>query len=91
MEATRPVSADLSHYLGMLRRHWWILLLLTVIGVGAATAYTRAVPKVYESSTSVLVLAVDQDSNVTGGRTKATINLDTEAQLVNSSCMPHGV
>ena len=87
MEAPRPVSADLSHYLGMFRRHWWVALLATGAGLGAGAAVTDALPKVYESSTSVLVQAVDQDVNAQGGRTKGTINLDTEAQLVGSGAV----
>ena len=77
MEETRPVSADLSHYLGMFRRHWWIALLATALGLGGGAVVTNALPKVYESSTSVLVQAVDQDVNAQGGRTKGAINLDT--------------
>jgi uncharacterized protein involved in exopolysaccharide biosynthesis len=44
MEAARPVSADLSHYLGMLRRHWWVLVLLTAAGLGAGAVVARTVP-----------------------------------------------
>lgn len=87
MEETRPASADLSHYLGMFRRHWWIALLATALGLGGGVVVTRMLPKVYESSTSVLVQAVDQDVNAQGGRTKGTINLDTEAQLVGSGAV----
>ncbi|HEV7961151.1 MAG TPA: Wzz/FepE/Etk N-terminal domain-containing protein [Actinoplanes sp.] len=87
MEEPRPVSADLSHYLGVLRRHWWVLLVATGAGLGAGTGVTHALPKVYESSTSVLVQAVGQDTNAAGGRTNGTINLDTEAQLVGSGAV----
>src|SRR5262245_26320157 len=87
MEATRPGSADLSHYLGMLRRHWWIVLVATLAGLGGGIGITRAMPKVYESSASVLVQPLDQDANAQGGRTKGTINLDTEAQLVGSGAV----
>jgi Mrp family chromosome partitioning ATPase/capsular polysaccharide biosynthesis protein len=87
MEETRPVSADLSHYLGMFRRHWWVALLATGVGLGTGAAITSTLPRVYESATSVLVQAVDQDVNAQGGRTKGTINLDTEAQLVGSGAV----
>ena len=87
MEATRPVSADLSHYLGMFRRNWWILLLLTAVGLGAGILVTRAVPKVFESSTQVLVQPVGSDANAVGGRTKDPINLDTEAKIVVSGAV----
>ena len=52
----------------------------------AAYEVTARQPKVYESATSVLVqpTGAGQDTNVSGGRTKGEINLDTEAQLVRS-------
>src|SRR3954468_16573504 len=87
MEASRPASADVSHYLGVFRRHWWIALVATGAGLGAGAALTTTLPKVYESSTSVLVQAVDQDTNAQGGRTRGTVNLDTEAQLVGSGAV----
>jgi Mrp family chromosome partitioning ATPase len=90
MDATRPVSTDLSQYLGMLRRHWWILVLCTAIGAAGAVALTRTQPKVYRSATSVLVAPVGSDTNVSGGRTKGDINLDTEAQLVKSTGVANG-
>ncbi|WP_306215599.1 Wzz/FepE/Etk N-terminal domain-containing protein, partial [Actinoplanes sp. RD1] len=86
MEASRP-PADLSHYLGVFRRHWWVVLAATVLGLALGAAVSRALPRVYESTTSVLVQAVDQDANASGGRTKGAINLDTEAQLVGSGAV----
>ncbi|GAA2490129.1 Wzz/FepE/Etk N-terminal domain-containing protein [Winogradskya humida] len=86
MEATRP-SADFSHFLGVFRRHWWLVLLLTVVGVAAGVALTRVMPKVYEASTLVLVLPVEQDANSQNGRTKGAVNLDNEAQLVVSGAV----
>src|SRR3954447_24405891 len=96
MEASRPASApsaataDASHYLGIFRRHWWIALIATGAGLGAGVALTKALPKTYESSASVLVQALDQDTNAQGGRTKGTVNLDTEAQLVRSGAVATG-
>jgi uncharacterized protein involved in exopolysaccharide biosynthesis/Mrp family chromosome partitioning ATPase len=80
-------STDLSHYVGMFRRHWWVVLVATGAGLGLGAAVTSTMPKVYESSTSVLVQAVEQDANQSGGRTKGSINLDTEAQLVGSGAV----
>lgn len=90
MDATRPASTDMSDYLGMLRRHWWVVLLLTLAGVGGAVVVTTVQPKLYESSTSVLVQPAGQDTNVVGGRTRGDINLDTEAQLVRSTAVAVG-
>ncbi|GFJ89656.1 Wzz/FepE/Etk N-terminal domain-containing protein [Phytohabitans rumicis] len=83
-------STDISDYFGMLRRHWWVVLLCTVAGAGAALLVTAVQPKLYESSTSVLVQPAGQDTNVVGGRTKGDINLDTEAQLVRSTAVAAG-
>ena len=80
-------STDLSHYVGMFRRHWWVVLVATGAGLGLGAAVTSTMPKVYESTTSVLVQAVEQDTNQSGGRTKGSINLDTEAQLVGSGAV----
>src|SRR3954470_18211557 len=85
MEASRP--AHVSHYFGVFRRHWWVTLIATGAGLGGGALLTTALPKVYESSTAVLVQAVDQDTNAQGGRTKGTVNLDTEAQLVGSGAV----
>jgi Mrp family chromosome partitioning ATPase/capsular polysaccharide biosynthesis protein len=88
MEASRP--ADVSHYLGIFRRHWWIALIATGAGLGAGVVLTNTLPKTYESSASVLVQALDQDTNAQGGRTKGAVNLDTEAQLVRSGAVATG-
>ncbi|MCW6005512.1 lipopolysaccharide biosynthesis protein [Micromonospora sp. CPCC 205371] len=88
--APRPAPTDISDYFVMLRRHWWVVLLLVGIGIGGALLYTTAQPKLYESSTSVLVQPAGQDTNVVGGRTKGDINLDTEAQLVRSTAVAAG-
>jgi Mrp family chromosome partitioning ATPase len=88
MDAPQPVSYDMSHYFTMMRRHWWIIALLTAVGVVGGVAVARTQPKVYESSTSVLVMPTSASSTtVTGARTSGAINLDTEAQLVTSAAV----
>ncbi|HKT05118.1 MAG TPA: Wzz/FepE/Etk N-terminal domain-containing protein [Rugosimonospora sp.] len=86
MDMTRPSPYDVSDYFGIIRRHWWVVMLGLLLGVVGGAGYAGTQPKVYQSTTSVLVLPIDsQDANATGGRTSATINLDTEAQLVTST------
>src|SRR3954469_24112734 len=92
MDANRPISVDTSEsrcvdLFGMARRHWWLAVSLVVLGVLGAAQFTRMEPKVFESSTSVLVQPSGTDTNVVGGRTKGDINLDTEAQLVRSTAV----
>ena len=85
MESARP-AADLNDYLGMARRHWLTVLGAVLIGTTGAAALAAATPREFASTTSVLVQPVaGLDANVVGGRTRAEINLDTEAQLVRST------
>ncbi len=84
MDAT---SYDLTDYLAMARRHWWIVALALLAGLGIGAEYNRQLPREYVASASVLVKPAGQDANVTGGRTRDEINLDTEAQLVRSTAV----
>lgn len=68
------------------RRHRWLLVGVTLLGVAAAGAYSFISPREYISTTSVLVQPTGaEESSVTGQRSKTEINLDTEAQLVTST------
>ncbi|GIG58470.1 hypothetical protein Lfu02_28420 [Longispora fulva] len=88
MDVSRPATYDLSDYLSALRRSWWVAVLAAALGFAGATAFTMTQHKLYESSASVLVQPTGvTDTNVTGGRTKGDINLDTEAQLVKSTAV----
>jgi len=81
-------SFELADYLGVLRRRWWIVLALTCVGVLAAGAYVKLSPKTYKATATVNVTATGMTQNqggaVAGGRTNNAINLDTEAQIVQS-------
>jgi capsular polysaccharide biosynthesis protein/MinD-like ATPase involved in chromosome partitioning or flagellar assembly len=87
---THPASSGqvrLGDYVGLVKRRWWAILLGLLVGLSAAYAYqqTRAVE--YTSTASVQVLEIDglATGAVANGRTNGTLNLDTEAQLVQSS------
>ena len=43
----RPDSFEPGDYLAVLRRRWWIVLVLAVLGLLAAGAYVAVAPKVY--------------------------------------------
>lgn len=85
MEPTQ--SYDLNDYLAMARRHWWIVVLALLLGTAGGFEYNRRLPREYVSSASVLVYPAGYDANVSGGRTRGEINLDTEAQLVRSTAV----
>ena len=75
---------ELSDYLGVLRRRWWILLALACIGVLTAGAYFRSAPRTYTATASVYISATAANNNQTLGRTGGPVNMDNEAQIVQS-------
>jgi capsular polysaccharide biosynthesis protein len=82
----RPDSFEPGEYLEVLRRRWWIALGLAIVGLVAAAAYVTVAPKVYTSTASVNVTATGANSTqVSGGRTTGTVNMDSEAQIVQSA------
>ena len=70
MDATRATTLG-----RMVRRHWWLLCVGVVVGLGCGALALAANRPVYASSTSVLVLPI--------GNTE--VNLQTEAQLARST------
>jgi capsular polysaccharide biosynthesis protein len=78
-----PGSLRLADYGALLRRQWSVVVAAMVVGAVLAGAYLAVAPREYTSATSVLVTAANNAA--TSGPARATINLDTEAQLVTST------
>jgi succinoglycan biosynthesis transport protein ExoP len=70
-------------YLGLLRRRWRLIVLVTAVVMVAALAYSLRTEPTYKSQAAVLVRAVTADPLQTGG--SDTVNLETEKQLVLST------
>jgi capsular polysaccharide biosynthesis protein len=86
----RPDSFEAADYVGVLRRRWWIIVAGACVGLVGAFAYVTVAPKSYTATASVNVTptAADQSNSVAGSRTSgATVNLDTEAQVVTSTAV----
>jgi capsular polysaccharide biosynthesis protein len=86
----RPDSFEAADYVGVLRRRWLIIVAGACIGVVAAFGYVTVAPKAYTATASVNVTptAADQSNAVAGSRTAgATVNLDTQAQVVTSTAV----
>lgn len=83
----RPDSFEPGDYLEVLRRRWWIVLVLAIVGLLAAGAYVKVAPKVYTGTAQVQVNpTASNTSGVAGGRTSSgTIDMDSEAQIVQSA------
>lgn len=90
MEPAQPAADGLPDSLAVLRHRWWLVLLVTGLGLAAAAGWLQTLSPGWESSTSVLVHPAGQDTNVVGGRTQGQVNLDTEAQLVRSTTVSTG-
>jgi capsular polysaccharide biosynthesis protein len=86
----RPDSFEAADYVGVLRRRWLIIVIGACVGLVGAFAYVTVAPKTYTATASVNVnpTAADQTNSVAGSRTSgATVNLDTEAQVVTSTAV----
>jgi capsular polysaccharide biosynthesis protein len=83
----RPDSFEPGDYLAVLRRRWWIVLVLALAGLLAAGAYVKAAPKVYTATASVQVSANAANSTqVSGSRTGGgAVDMDSQAQVVQSA------
>ena len=80
-------TLQLGDYLRLAKRRWWAIALGLLVGLSAGYAFTATRTAEYTSVATVQVAPVSTDSDVTGGRTTGTVNLDTEAQLVHSSAV----
>jgi capsular polysaccharide biosynthesis protein/Mrp family chromosome partitioning ATPase len=82
-----PDSFEIGDYLGVLRRRGWLILILTAAGLLAAAGYLQVAHKTYTASTLVYVQANAANANqLAGGRTSgAVVNMDNEAQIVQSN------
>jgi len=76
----------LADYSGTLRR-WWLIVAVAIIGTLGAVGYFKTAHKVYTATASVYVTASSSGTagQVANGRTTSTVNLDTEAQVVQSA------
>src|SRR5262252_6348010 len=84
----RPDSFESADYVGVLRRRWLIVLVLTLAGVVGAFAYVTVAPKSYTATGAVNVTptGAEPGNTVAGSRTaNAQVNLDTEAQIMTST------
>jgi capsular polysaccharide biosynthesis protein/Mrp family chromosome partitioning ATPase len=77
----------LADYTGALRRRWWLIVAVTVIVTLGAVGYFKTAPKVYTATAVVYVTASSSGTagQVANSRTTSTVNLDTEAQVVQSA------
>jgi capsular polysaccharide biosynthesis protein/MinD-like ATPase involved in chromosome partitioning or flagellar assembly len=77
---------QLTDYASVLRRGWWLIVAFAIVGLLGSVGYYGKSHKVYTASASVYVTATGETANeVADGRTSGSVNLDTEAQVVQSA------
>ena len=83
----RRPGTDLADHLSLLRRRWLLFLGLLLAGGTAGLALLRVTPPAYTATTQVLVapVGVQEQSNQVTNRQREPLNLDTEAQIAQSS------
>jgi capsular polysaccharide biosynthesis protein len=79
-------SRTIADYTGWIRRRWWVIVAVVLVGLAATALFTARQPRMYTATTSVLVQATgtNTDQTQTGARNISGLNMDTEAQLVTS-------
>ena len=90
-QAQERDDLQLSDYTGTLRRRWWLILLCAAVGLVGAVGYYKTAHKEYIATATVYVTGSSSTANeVANGRTSGTVNLDTEAQVVQSAAVAQG-
>lgn len=85
-QALEGDDLQLADYASMIRRRWWLIVVFAIIGAVGGAGYYQLSHKVYIATASVYVTATSATVNqVAGGRTSGAVNLDTEAQVVQSA------
>ncbi|HEY3954323.1 MAG TPA: Wzz/FepE/Etk N-terminal domain-containing protein [Streptosporangiaceae bacterium] len=76
-------------YVGVVRRRWWVVLVLFCVGMAATLAYLVVTPAVYIATAAVYVdpTGAYHNNQVADSRTGGPLNLDTEAQVIVSGAV----
>src|SRR6476469_2282863 len=67
-EASATAAMELRDYLGILRRRAWVIILVTVIVVGAAAAWSFTRPNEYKASGTLVVPSSGGNSGDVGNQ-----------------------
>lgn len=88
MESLHAETSEAPDYGSRLRRHWWMVALGALLGLGLALVLTSVQQQVYTSETLVLVepAGVQQAALAAAGR-DTVVNLDNEVQIVRSAAV----
>jgi capsular exopolysaccharide synthesis family protein len=77
----RDDTISVGHYLSVLRRRKWSVILVTLLAIAAAAAYLKVATPIYASNATVQSTVPVQQ----GGAAGSSPNMSTESSLVTSS------
>jgi capsular polysaccharide biosynthesis protein len=84
-DTSGPEGLQIVDYRGVLSRRWRLIVAATLIATLGAVGYYALAHKVYSATASVYVTANAGTANqVSNGRTTGAVDLDTEAQILQS-------
>jgi polysaccharide biosynthesis transport protein len=72
---------------GVVRRHWRVVALLTLIAAGAAAVRSFQQTPVYEATAAVLVRPLSATAIETGLRPDQVLNMDDERRIMQSEAV----
>ena len=74
-DESRLVVSPVAHYVRLLRRGWWLVVVCMVVSVGLAVVYTARQTRVYESSARILLTELRRSDTVSVERVEGTDRL----------------
>src|SRR5436190_3084618 len=89
---TAPASVPLSHYLWLLRRHWWKILGFVALSVAAAVIVSSRLIPIYESTATVDIDRQMPSAVIGQESTRSFLNdseqfLATQVKLIQSDAV----
>ena len=83
-EPTAAHARELGDYVSLVRRRWIGVVASVLVGLTLSLGYLSVAQQTYVSTSKLLVKSTGSVETSVGARTSDAINLDTEAQLVQS-------
>jgi capsular exopolysaccharide synthesis family protein len=77
---------ELGEYIRIVRKHWFVIMLIGLLGLGGAYAYAKSLPATYRATASIIVSSIGGESvgERVQGATYTDNRIESYAQLATS-------
>lgn len=77
---------ELGEYVRIVRKHWIVIMLIGLLGLGGAYAYAKSLPATYRATASIIVSSIGGESvgELVQGATYTDNRIESYAQLATS-------